>query len=269
MLRMMPQAQDVGEQWEEAFTFERESCGVGVVKALNCGSYTDPALTRDNANIDQTPFLVIVNEECSTIGSVNRDYLGRARRKLDAVKSYYVAAEVWDAAVIGANYSLNESTSDTITDEPTEVVRAVAWVEQAIGVAGKGQEGLIHAPANIAAFLYRNNLVIADGQTLRSPMGHRWVWDAGYSGSGPGGIGGGSGGYSTWIYGTSWMEWFAGPVVTIPDAMDDQGWRETLTRTMNLEEVWAIQPFGIRWDQCVHIAAELNVPWSTIIGSGS
>lgn len=67
---------------------------------------------------------------------------------------------------------------------------AIAGAVSAVGTleaffANAGVQGVIHAPANLAAELVSKNVAKLSGSTYRSPLGHTYSFGAGYLDNGP------------------------------------------------------------------------------------
>lgn len=62
---------------------------------------------------------------------------------------------------------------------PEDIVAAVAALEGALAVTNT--VGVIHASATLAAYAAQAQLIIRSGSTLRTPLGHRWVFGGGYT----------------------------------------------------------------------------------------
>ncbi|MGW5147544.1 hypothetical protein [Rhodococcus koreensis] len=60
----------------------------------------------------------------------------------------------------------------------TTLVEAVGYAEQAIGQFGF--HGVIHAAAHLAAQAAKDNLIVRNGTTLTTPLGHKWAFGGGY-----------------------------------------------------------------------------------------
>lgn len=60
----------------------------------------------------------------------------------------------------------------------TDLVTALGAVE--LGIGQYGFPGVVHASAHLAAKAAQANLIVRNGTTLTTPLGHRWAFGAGY-----------------------------------------------------------------------------------------
>jgi hypothetical protein len=227
------------------------------------------------ATVDGDALVLYAGDSCTAMGSANRDYLGRARRQLEASRSYQLANELWTGATAAAadpdlaNRSLAAvaAESDTLTAAPASEADAMGCLEAGLADALRGQQGMVHVTPQLLIHLVGQQLVVREGTLWTTPMGHIVVADAGYDGSGPGGVAAGA---SQWAYATPLVYVRTGPVQTLPDNLDDaRGWAEALNRGVNDVLVWAYQLAGYRWaSHCAHLAVEVDLA-TCAIGGGA
>jgi hypothetical protein len=259
--------------------FQPEGCGLAGRDRVACAGNVgvmDVAAGPDTVEGDAV--WVWAGDECSTFGFGARDWQGRARRQLAAVESYEIAAELWDGDVAQGEAGTGDdlpnrwlampgAESDTVTDGPSSVENAVACVEQALGEALHGQQGMIHVTPQVLTHLVGGQLVTRAGRVWTTAMGHVVVADAGYSGSGPGGVA--ADGTGQWVYATPMIQVRLGPVEVIPGSLEDaQGLAAALNRGVNTITVVAGRLAGLQWaNECAHIAAQVDVPVCVIGGA--
>lgn len=253
-----PVVDDPSWRWAEGFKFDPEGCAPGgVVDITRCGSFGD-ALDpgRGPAVVDGDPFVVWAGDECSAFGYAARDWQGRARRALEASQSYNFAHELWtgdlgDAAGL-SNSALVDITSDTLTDGAVDEVEALACVEQALATKLRGRRAMVHVSVQLFTHLAARQVLVRDGALWTTPVGSVVVADAGYTGSGPGDVAAST---SQWIYGTSMLSLRLGPVETVGGPEDASGF----AHSDNTVQVWAFRPVAFVWDECAHVAAEVDI----------
>lgn len=246
------------EVWGAGWTFAPEGCGNSGRVALNCAGSSVGARTppTNPANVEGDPFLLWAADRCSTFGFAARDYQGRASRALAASESWQIANELWTGTLAQGspalgNRWLTDSASDTLTNGPASALDAFADLVGALGWLGKGRVGMVHVTPQILVHLQDHAAVYRDGNIWRSPMGHRVIADDGYDGSGPGGTPATT---SQWAYATSTIRTARGPV-EFPGTFD-----EMVDREINSVAIYAQRLARYEWDECVHLAAEINVP---------
>jgi hypothetical protein len=206
------------------------------------------------------PVAYRVEDTCSTrSGGPDRD---RLTRKASAIASFVVARELWTGALSDldkyavidpatgswtddtyANGRLASATADELTAE-SDILGALAELEQATREATAGQQVFLHVPIRLANRVAQNLRRI--GNELRTATDAIVVADAGYPGTGPAGIG------TTWMYGT-------GPVVVRLgeiDVIDTPA--STVDRRANSQTFWASRLFAATFDPCAHFAIQVT-----------
>lgn len=254
--------------------YQPEGCGLSGRVAVTCEGSTAAMDEFDRpAQVEGAPLWVFAGDECTT--TPERDYLGRARRQLAATESFQLAEELWTGSASLAavpdlpNRSLARvaGESDTLTTVANSEANALACIEAGLASALFGAQGMVHVTPQVLVHLMAQQLVRREGTVWVTAMGHIVVADAGYDGSGPGGVAAGA---SQWVYGTPMIYVRLGPVTTIPESLDDaQGWAQAMTRATNDVVVVAGRLAGYRWaNHCAHVAAEIDVPTCAIGGAG-
>lgn len=258
------------------WSYQPEGCGLSGRLPVTCEGDT-PAMDRFDRPglVEGAALWVYAGDECTAAGSLTRDFIGRARRQLAATESYQLANELWTgSASVAANPDLpNRSLagvateSDTVTTVASSAADALGCLEAGLASALFGGQGMIHVTPQLLVHLVGQQLVLREGRVWTTPMGHIVVADAGYTGSGPGGVAAGA---TQWAYGTPMIFVRLGPVMTFPDNLDDaRGWAEALHRDVNDVVVVAGRLAGYRWaNECAHVAAEVDVPVCAIGGAG-
>lgn len=272
----------VDGRWEAGFEFAPEGCGSSGRTAVDCFGGTEPLDPDDNPEVvGGEPFAVWAADRCSTFGYRARDYLGRARRQLAATESFQVAEEFWEGSLNGEpslggqvidNRPLVDPTSDTLTDGPMSPTGALALLVAGLGRCGMGRQGMIHVTPQVLEHLVAVQAIYRDGASWYSAMGHLVVADDGYTGAGPGADGGVPASSSQWIYATSMVRIRLSPVQTVPaelpeGAPDPAGWPVAVDPRSNEVLVIAQRLAAVTWDECCHLAAEVNLSVPLIGGA--
>lgn len=260
-----PIGNEAEARWLDGFSFYPEMCSGGAVAEIDCGAAPLTGGGTKPATVDGEPFLVYGWDECSSFGWRARDWQGRARRILEGNQSALIADQVWSNGLGLADFTaLNDIGSDTVTASPAAITAAIGCVEAALATYLTGTRGMIHVPPGLVAHLANASLIERDGQQLISPMGHIYVPDAGYDGSGPGGVAATT---SQWIYGTSMMTLVWTPIEVVPANLDtESNLAQALAPSDNDMVVWAQRAVAVLWDGCAHVAAEVNIAACTAIG---
>lgn len=247
------------------YEYEREQCSGGGRTTIECegltGTLNDAAST---GLVDGDPFLVYGVERCSTFGFDARDWTGRANRLINGRQSYEVANEVWEGTLGLAQRHLAHPSSVEISGA-LDIHKALACVEMYLADTLHGAPGMIHLTFGALTMAYAAQAVWRDGNLWRTVSGHVVVADAGYTGTGPNGQAVGT---TQWIYGTGLIQYALGPVEIIPGTFEDARSRAAaIDRTVNDVVLYVQRPATWVWDECAHVACEVNVADCTIIAS--
>lgn len=263
--------EDLTSRWEGGFTFAPEGCGNSGRASTPCAGTTD-SLDSAAGNppvVEGEPFVVWAKDECSTFGFNARDYAGRARRQLEATQSFQVAQELWEGTLASAdglpNRALVDSGSDTVTTAPTGLQTALACLEQGLAQCGQGRRGMIHLTPQLLTHLVGAQIGFREGNQVVTALGTLLVADAGYSGSGPGGVPATT---AQWMYATSLIQIRLSAIDLIPgnftEAMDRA---RAVDRRTNRVRLYAERLAAYAWDECCHLAAEVDIPACAIGGA--
>lgn len=206
------------------------------------------------------PFVAWAGDACSPFGWNERDYQGRARRKLLANESRIIEAELWTGARAATAGYPNRFLADAgrVTQLESGVrtphASALAELESALAECGGGDH-MIHAMPRLVSLWSRNGMVTPspDGRVLRTALGTVVVPGAGYNGSGPGGSPAEGDRDDSWAYGTGMVRVWRGPVVVLPGDFASAVDRETNLVTFRAERFVAAT-----WDQCCHVGIRVN-----------
>lgn len=248
-------------RWEAGVTYETEACtsaGTGLYAACETANLSSSPAS-DIVTLE--PYVVWAGDSCSLLGSAVRDWKGRAQRKLIACESSIIERELWRGDVVRAtsihNPHLTDGSGTVVVTEGTAAgpLPALACLEQALGDCNCGVQGMIHATRQVVTNWVAANLVIRDGNRLRTQLGTIVVPGAGYDGSGPSDganpIPAATG--SIWAYATSMVHIRLSPVQVLPDDLS-----EATDRVTNTATYWA-QRYAVFGFDCCHFAAEIDL----------
>lgn len=264
------------------WAFTPEGCGnSGKLPILCAGNTTDMQLGSEDgsdwngATIEGDAIWIYAEDRCSSLGSRNRDWQGRARRQLTAVESYELADELWSGTVTQAATPDLENRwlagpaaqSDTLTSSGVTPVAALGCITQGLAEGLKGQQGMVHVTPQLLQHLAADSIITKQGNLWVTAMGHIVVADAGYDGSGPDGVAAST---TQWMYGTPMIRVRLGTVEVIPgDLSDARNLAIALDYPVNTIAVYAGRLAGYQWDnECVHLAAEVALATCLVGGAG-
>lgn len=262
-------------RWQFGVSWEPEQCGTSGREAVDClGNTAELTANVSPGATSADPFMVYASDRCSPFGFQARDWVARATRQLEATQSFEVADELWSGALrdaagvddqIADNPALTDSTSDTVTSGPADPVDALACLEQGLAECSRGRRGMIHATPQALVQWVAARVVTLEGGQYLSPLGNIVVADAGYDGSGPGGSVAGA---SQWAYATGLISIRLSTPQIIPGDLESaQSLAQALNRDDNTLDVYAQRLALIQWDECCHIAAELDLATCAIGGA--
>lgn len=259
------------------WAFTPEGCGnSGKLPILCAGDTTEMGTGIDNGDvIEGDPIWIYAEDRCSSMGSRNRDWMGRARRQLTAVESFELADELWNGTVTASTTPDLENKwlagsaawSDTLTSSGVTPVAALGCITQGLAETLKGQQGMVHVTPQMLQHLAADSIITKQGNLWVTAMGHIVVADAGYSGDGPGGTAAGA---TQWMYGTSMVRVRLGPVEVTPANLDDaKNLAMALDYGVNTLAVYAGRLAGYQMDNdCAFLAAEVALPICLVGGAG-
>lgn len=139
------------------------------------------------------PFVVRVRTRCATFGGASRDDEARLNRALDNAEGYAIARELWtgeltrDEVTAGAYpapnaYLTNGDATNLTPGGAVPIAYGIGLLEQAMGGALLGGQGMIHAPRLAAARL--GSYVRESGSLRLTEVDNLVVLDAGYPATG-------------------------------------------------------------------------------------
>jgi hypothetical protein len=254
----------IGDDWVAGVAWSPEGCGGGGRLATTCvGDTTAMSATSRSGATTITPFLVYAADECSATGFQAADYIGRAGRLLANTQSFQIAEELWDGSLAGqlGNTALASTGADVLSAGAVTVLEGIGLIEAGIAHYGHGVRGMIHVTPQVLHHAHADGGLERAGGAWVTAMGNIVVADAGYSGNGVDGQH--KAGATQWIYGTEVIPILMGPVGYLPVedlATDPAGFMAgALDRATNTVRVYANRFAGWLWDECIHVAAEVNI----------
>jgi hypothetical protein len=226
--------------WERGLTYAPETPGgYRALAACTAAEFDDLEATAPTPVVDYEPWELHVEHPCHTTFGLDRPYLEeQLGRALDATESYAIARELWNGDLTrGSDDADGEPLPNlSLVDGPTVLnggapVRprlALGLLEKAVGDALRGSIAYLHTDRVVQQFLGHD--LTRDGNLITTRVGNLVVADAGYPGTGPGGVTPADG--VGWLYGT-------GPVVvrrsTVFPAFPDAQTIDTRNNSITLD----------------------------------
>lgn len=247
--------------WERGYSWSPESCGDGNI-GLICPAPGQVKEACPNPTIvDFQPFYVYSSDKCSTFSFRERDYYGRATRKLLAAESWFLEHEIMLDTLGLGNPAIATAGATTITAGALAPHVALARLEDALGDCNRGSRSMIHVRPGLLDLLVVNGQVRREGNVWLTPMDNIVVPGRGYPGTGP--LGQPIAPNSEWMYATSMVQVRRSEIVLTPDQADKtpenpQGIpAAAVDRSVNDIFVLAERIVSAAWDpSCCWLAAE-------------
>lgn len=191
---------DETSRWEGGYGYAPEGCGDATV-ALICPSTPEARAATDNASIVTfQPFSIWAADKCSTWSIRERDFYGRALRKLLAAESWYLENELMRDTLSLDNYPVLSNTTSTVTSGGVTPTKGLAAIEDGLASCSKGGRFMIHVRPGILTQLVADSTVRREGNVWLTATDNIVVPGRGYPGTGPSGQAVGA---TEWIYATS------------------------------------------------------------------
>lgn len=261
-------------RWGRGAAWTPEGCGTGGVRAATCAVLAERDAPERSGQTFADPFYVWAADECDSQGFAARDWVGRARRALEATQSWQVARELWAGALTLeqlAEGNVDEATpylaaTDLVVDEQLPAAQAIGTAEALAMDQAKGRRLMLHVPVAVLERAMTDSpyLMRDTGGVITTAMGNIVVADAGYPGTGP--VGSDPDNPRTpddsvlWIYTTQLVQVRLGDVETLPGSLNEaMDWAQALDRGRNDVTVWAQRLAMYQLDPCAHIALSTNV----------
>ena len=232
---------ETDERWVNGLRYIGESPSTGEVFNL-CGSFTKNVAAASTP-LTGTPYGVVAQDTCSTIGFRTRDFQARATRQLLAVESRVIAHELWTNS-LGLNPALADPLDVVVTGttSPESLLYAIGTIEQAF-YAVSSQRAMIHMRPNILEAIQSltGSALRREGNVYFTAMDSVISADRGYPGTGPTGQA-----VSTtqeWIYLTTMVQIRHSPVMVVPTGIS-----EAVLRTQNEVTFFAERAVSAIWD---------------------
>lgn len=254
-------------RWVDGIAFQPES-GSEVYVADICDTTTNDSsrLEPPPGVSEWIPYLLRADDQCSTFGFEQHDYLNRAKRRLDVGSAKALEKELWTGTLAQAQGYPNrflaasaatsggwgfQNLNQTYLEAGAlpSIRRAFEVLEQYLADCGLGARGMIHCRPEALPYL---TTIRREGNYILTARDTIVVPGSGYQNTGPGGVAAATG--NTWLYATGMTEVRLGPIQTYPDPnTDGDDWLIKATdRNTNLVTVRAERAGLVSWDGACH-----------------
>lgn len=240
------------------------------------GQTVDPCASNDSLNTeDRTDqvrwhaYVLNVSERCSVVSGTD-DGKARVTRLMQMDTERQLGAELWDGNVADAatlpvsgdpwpnTWLADVANVDILTETgPVGLVHGLACLEQYLAQNNGGQQGAIHATAQVVTHWESFRLLRREGNKILTFKDTLVIPSPGYTGTDPNGNVGDN---NVWAYATDMPRIFLGPI----KSFDLQGSVDTLNNTAVFR---AFRPALVEWQRCRHAGVRLAVSLCGIGGS--
>lgn len=256
--------------WQDGVQWRPELCAASGRYYPDCQASPDTNWEQqlgDGATglVGSDPFYAYATDQCSPTGLPPQEFIDRARRQLEATRSYQVAAELWDGdgGVPSDSDYASPSLVETVTDDVgagslLSVTLGLAELEGHFASTTQGRRAMVHVSPRAFTVLAGAGLVNLQGGVWLTPLGSIVVGDAGYSGAGIDGDDNAAvTGTEEWAYVTGLVGVRQGPLELYPATAEAIG--EGFTMATNDVQVLAQQLHLLQWDPCGAAAARIDL----------
>jgi hypothetical protein len=249
------------EHWAKEFDQESESCAFDASIVDVCGAEAPVQIFNTNSAmrwVNVTPFGIIAQDKCLTVGWSVEDRRARVIRQLELVTPKAVETELWSGFYkqelenAETGMYLSSTTATTVDPGAQKPKVGLGLLEQALAQCSTGFQGVIHMTPLVGAMIGVD--MQRDGDQLTSSNGNSIVIGTGYDGRGPGDNNAPTSKFIHWIYATGpvFVHLGANELITVSD---DQA-----VNTKTNESTWvAERPASVHWDGCCHFAVQVDV----------
>lgn len=273
-------APDGDSHWLAGVDFEADTCAEALATTDGCpatGGVGDtptksPSVTGI-ADMGAEPFTVYAQIKCGPVGMV-RDLAefelrttnaltrgeGRAVERVfwtgvapgvSSIRPHLAAnAAAFTSSPSGAVVTQVQTAATVVTTGAVDVVEAIGKLEGALALC-YGGEGIIHVPAEAVAHLAAWNLIVRDGDRLRTWYGNRVAVYASNDKEGPTGAVASAG--QAWFYATGAI------LIRRTPIFGNSRIRQSVDRSENLLFYAAERTYVVEMDMCCHLAAQVSL----------
>lgn len=262
-----PENSATEDRWIRGFSQEWET-DVRSITNYDDTDTTSDSVVSNASPIKYTeikPFFIEAEDNRSTLGMSQFDYIARLERQLDGSTQKAMEQELWDGAIRKGESHANLALSDTnvtLINGTTalSVQRALALLDFELSTQSPcGENGVIHMTKDTAGLLAANYMIFhneAKGH-LQTISGTKIIIGSGYTGTGPDGkTGATASAANKWMYGTGSVFTYTGKIDVVNDNLA-QGY--DVNGNQNDIRLKAIRPVAVYFDPSVHLAVRVDL----------
>jgi len=245
---------DLTEREVDSFEYE-VFCGIDISGYAVCSTNSGADVFEGQGDTYLTYKTVVANYrlKCSTMGMRPEDLRARLDVMREVQLEKFLGNELWNGTVTqtadaaDVNRYLTDGNAEVLTTTAVSAREALGLVEQGIAERGMGGLGVVHVPRLL---LSRLDVKADSNGVMRTEGGNIVISSTGYTTNGPED----AEGEGSWIFGTGLVTVRLGRT----DIYDDMAQRFINTQNNTIELVGE-QPVAVTWNDCVQVAAQVNV----------
>lgn len=227
-------------RWESGFRIWTEGCEVAYLYEICPAVDADPKdADGQGEEVLYKPYVVFATDKCSTYS--NRDFWGRAQRKLVLAESTKLERELWMGEA-GGNPFLSDTPTTLSAAGSQAAWEGIAILDQGLSECSAGR-GMIHVRPFLLPYLQEHRAVRREGNVYLSPMDNIVVPGRGYPGTGPANQAVGA---TEWMYANTGIVQIRHSELIYTPAQDDEA----------AQYVWINNDRTVRVERVTHVALD-------------
>lgn len=172
--------------------FTETACGTAYPYPINCDEGEKPDKPNDDGDGQGVfpSFAVLAGMTCGSVGYTQTEFEAKIRRRLENGEQSAAELALWTGETpTGVSLGIPNlsdgnvvEVEDTVPYDPEHLASVISALETWMyNTQGYGYSAFIHAPVGVAAWGNAfGELVIRDGNRMRTPAGSIWVFGGGY-----------------------------------------------------------------------------------------
>lgn len=225
--------------WGAGYSYLTDHCGGAVAYDDTCVVQPAKTFVEGSDLITGEPFRVMATKQCGSVGRSAAEMEQAVRQQLASGEQSVVESVMWDGGTLAAHTpTLTGAGATALVPAAPGAGAAIAELEES-GYDMFGYQGVIHVNTAAYAALAYSNLIVRDGAVLRTPLGTRLSFGAGYNVTGPADVAPPEG--FVWAFMTSMVD-IRRTAPFVPPMT------EVFDRTGNQWMAEAIRAYAFTWD---------------------
>lgn len=257
LLASIPTEDASQDRWGGGIQYRPEGCVDGYIYDI-CDAPT--RTTPENRDVVAwQPYVLHVSQKCSSFSGEYAENQARIVRLLQSMTETLIGREFWGGELSSTatdtdgdpspnTWLANVADVDILSElGPVGLVHGLACLEQYLSENNGGQQGAIHATAQVVTHWESFRLLRREGNKILTFKDTVVIPSPGYLGTSPDGN---IGNNNIWAYATDMPRIWLGDIKPVED-------KETFDRTDNTVVVQAERKALVEWERCRHAGVRL------------